>query len=160
MFSTFVDTLEGRAQFMALIAGRTSIDPSLRQQMTGRNAVLVCGGQVVSRRALPARAITRELTTANLDLQALALAFAGRLQEVDDIAFTETQAVAYADALRNEMPRNRRELYSVSRDIFLSGRQHLDLFNRTFADVFGAHEGTDRYQDLAPAAQTAVAGMR
>ena len=160
MFSTFVDTLEGRAQFAALLAGRTNIDPSLRQQMTGRNAVLVRGGQVVSRRALPARAITRELTTANLDLQALALAFAGRLQEVDDVAFTQTQALEYADALGHQMPRNHRELYSVSRDIFLSGRQYLDLFNRTFAEVFGAHEGTGRYQDLAPAARTAVAGMR
>jgi hypothetical protein len=160
MFSTFVATLEGRAQFMALIAGRTNIDPSLRQQMTGRNAVRVRGGQVLSRRALPAKAIARELSTANLDLAALAIAFAGRLQEVDSIAFTEAQAVAYADALQNEMPRNHRELYSVSRDIFLSGRQYVDLFNRTFAEVFGAHEGTGRYQDLAPAAHTAVAGMR
>jgi hypothetical protein len=160
MFSTFVDTLEGRAQFIALIAGCSNVDPSLRQQMTGRNAVRVRGGQVVSRRTLPAKAITRELTTANQDNAALALAFAGRLQEVDAVAFTEAQAMAYADALQNEMPRNRRELYSVSRDIFLSGRQYLDLFNRTFAEVFGEHEGTYRYQNLQPAARTAVAGMR
>jgi hypothetical protein len=160
MFSTFVDTLEGRAQFMALIAGRSVLDPSLQQQMNGRSAVHVRGGRVVSRRTLPARAITRELTAANLDIAALALAFAGRLQEVDDVAFTEAQATAYAEALQNDMPRNRRELYSVSRDIFLSGRQHLDLFNRTFAEVFGENEGTYRYQNLQPAARTAVAGMR
>ncbi len=157
MFSTFVDTLEGRAQFMALIAGRSDLDPSLRQRMNGRSAVRVRGCQVVSRRALAPAPVAAELQTVSLDISALALAFAGRLRDVDGEAFTAEQAMAYAEALETYVPRSRRDLYSVSRDIFLSGRQYLDTFNEVFAEVFG--EGTARYEDLAPAPRTAVAGM-
>ena len=89
----------------------------------------------------------------SLDIAALALAFAGRLRAADREAFTEVQAAAYAEALQADMPRSRRDLYSVSRDIFLSGRQYLDLFNREFAEVFGAHGGTDALPE--PAARRA-----
>ncbi len=160
MFSTFSDTLQGRAEFMALVAGRSVLDPSLHQQITGRNAVRVRGGQVVARRALATAPVTAELQTVDLDVAALALAFAGRLRDADSEAFTEAQATAYAEALQADMPRSRRELYSVSSDVFLTGRQHLDVFNREFAGVFGAHGGTARYENLQPAARTAVAGMR
>jgi uncharacterized protein with von Willebrand factor type A (vWA) domain len=160
MFSTFVDTLEGRAEFMSLVEGRSSLDPSLTRQMQGRQAVRVRGGQVVSRRALAPAPVVHAAKSVNLDIAALAVAFAGRLRDADPVAFTEAQATTYAEALQAEMPRSRRDLYSLSREIFLSGRQYVDLFNREFAEVFGAHEGTDRYQNLAPAARTAVAGMR
>jgi hypothetical protein len=160
MFSTFVDTLEGRAEFISLIDGRSSLDPSLAQRMQGRQAVRVRGGQVISRRALAPARVAHAAASVNLDIAALAIAFAGRLREADPVAFTEVQAATYAAALQVEMPRSRRDLYSLSSEVFLSGRQYLDLFNREFAEVFGAHEGTDRYQNLAPAARTAVAGMR
>jgi uncharacterized protein with von Willebrand factor type A (vWA) domain len=161
MFSMFVDTIEGRAEFRALLAGTAYIAPDpLPASLRERQIVRVRGGQVVSRRIAPAAPVARRHDTMSLNLAALAKAFAARLREAGGDAFTDEQAAEYATALQTDMPRSRRALYCMSRDVFLSGRQHLDLFNEVFAEVFGAQGDARRYRDYAPAPATAVAGMR
>jgi uncharacterized protein with von Willebrand factor type A (vWA) domain len=157
MFSMLVDTIEGRAEFMALLAGRSIDAPA---PLAGRQIVRVRGGQVVARRSAPAVPVMRELDTVALSLTALAAAFVERLRAVGGDAFTDEQAAQFATALHTDMPRSRRALYGLSCDTFLSGRQHMDLFNEVFADVFGAQRGMDRYRVLASEPAKAVAGMR
>ena len=91
---------------------------------------------------------------------ALATAFAARLHDIDGAAFTEARGVEYAAALQNDMPRSRRALYCMSRDVFVTTKSEMATFNGVFAEVFGSQGGTDRYRDVAPVPATAVAGMR
>jgi hypothetical protein len=163
MFSTLVNTLEGRAAFMALVAGRSVgevPDPSLAAPRSGRHITRVRGCHVVSRRMLAPAPVARELYPVGLNIAALAAAFAARLHDVDGDAFTDARAVEYAAALQNDMPRSRRALYCMSRDIFVTTKAQMATFNRVFAEAFGPQGGTDRYRDLAPVPATAIAGMR
>ena len=155
MLSMFEDTIDGRAEFIALLAGTSFVAGPLTGQI-----VRVRAGRVIARRKAPPAAVVRERDTVSLNLAALAKAFAARLRQTDPEAFTEAQAEAYATALQNDMPRSRRALYCLSRDVFLSGRQYLDQFNEVFAEVFGAYGDAERYRDFVSVPATAAAGMR
>lgn len=156
MLSMFEDTIDGRAEFIALPAGTSFVAAPLP---TGQ-IVRVRAGRVIARRSAPPAAVVRERDTVSLNLAALARAFAARLRQTDPEAFTEAQAEAYATALQTDMPRSRRALYCLSRDVFLSGRQYLDQFNEVFAEVFGAYGDAERYRDFVSVPATAAAGMR
>lgn len=160
MLSKFEDTIEGRAEFMALLAGASVVAVPAPAANGGREIVRVRGWQVVGRRPAPAKAVAARVDTVSLNLAALAHAFAARLRQADPGAFTDAQAEEYATALQNDMPRSRRALYCMSRDVFLSGRQYLDQFNEVFAEVFGEYGDAARYRDFAPVPVTAAAGMR
>jgi cytochrome P450 len=164
MFSTQVNTMQERAAFIALlarrygdVAGDRGTQPSVAGQYVSQTIMRVRGCLVVSQRAMSAVPDAPKAQTIGLDVAALAGAFAERLRDADGVAFTHTQSKTYADALQQHMPRSRRSLYYMTREIFVTGDEHAATFNRVFSEVFGLPVGADRHRERERApALTAV----
>ncbi len=149
MFSASIATLDERAAFIDLVSrrnGNGSRQPVGLRSAAGPEIVTVRGGRIVKRRSSP----VTEPAAVGYDLLALAAAFGERLLEVGDIAITPQQFEAYAAALRTAMPRSRRSLYYLTREIFVTDAGQLEAFNGVFAEVFGEPAGTDRHREQSP----------
>lgn len=85
----------------------------------------------------------RDLT---LDLPALTVAFARRLQEAG-VPVPVDRAERFARALRLVRPVSRRRLYFTARTAFVTEQGQLAAFNRVFAEVFGGLRGHNVEED-------------
>jgi hypothetical protein len=150
MFSASIVTLDERAAFIDLLAGRNgsaSLNGGIGARGTGRELVLVRGGRVLRRTPLiPVAEIT---ATLGVNLGALAAAFADRLRLDGDIPITIAQAERYETALALQTPRSRRALYYLTREVFVTDASQLPAFHRVFAETFGEPAGADRYREHA-----------
>jgi len=151
MFSTQINTLQERAAFIALLAGRygnVSGELAAETSGAGRHSIVrVRAGQVISHRAMSAVPAARKAGTVGLDLAALAVAFAERLHDVDGVAFTHAQSAEYASAMQQHKPGSRRSLYYMTRAIFVTSEEQAATFNRVFSEVFGLPVGSDRHRE-------------
>ncbi len=82
--------------------------------------------------------------TIELDLPPLAAALARRLREAG-LPMTPDRAAGFARALGLVRPVSRRRLYWTARSVFVSDQAHAAVFDRVFAEVFGA-----RASDVVP----------
>ncbi|MDX6717998.1 MAG: hypothetical protein QOJ63_252 [Solirubrobacteraceae bacterium] len=60
----------------------------------------------------------------------------------------------YARALQLDMPRSRRSLYYLTREIFVTDAGQVATFDLMFAQVFGKPAGADRHREGATALTT------
>ena len=107
MFSASIVTLDERAAFIDLLAGRNgsaSLKGGSGARGTGRELVLVRGGRVMRR--TPLIPVAEINATLGVNLGALAAAFADRLRLDGDIPITIAQAERYETALALQTPRS------------------------------------------------------
>lgn len=153
MFSAPIHTLEQRAAFIAQLARRSgdvSHDAGMLSTPLAQRrptSVRVRAGRVVERiTAVSVPTASPEVETVDFDLAALATAVAERLHG-SEIVITQDQVERYECSLRIARPRSRRDLYVRTRAIFLTDMEQVAMFNRVFAEVFGAPAGADRYRE-------------
>ncbi len=85
------------------------------------------------------------LETIALDLPAVVGAFSQRLHD-GGLSVTPAQSGHYMRALQLTQPGSRQQLYFTSRAIFVTDVQHVAVFDRVFADVFGSHGESDDFE--------------
>jgi len=78
-------------------------------------------------------------TAFDVDLPGLASAFGQRLHE-SDMPVTPAQSVQYARALHLTEPRSHRQLYFMTRAIFVTDFEHVATFDHVFAEIFGSFD--------------------
>jgi uncharacterized protein with von Willebrand factor type A (vWA) domain len=75
-------------------------------------------------------------TTYDVNLAALAASVGQRLHQ-SDMQVTPHQSVQFARALQLTNPSSRRELYNMTRAIFVTDVDQLATFDRVFTEIFG-----------------------
>jgi uncharacterized protein with von Willebrand factor type A (vWA) domain len=76
-------------------------------------------------------------TTYEVNLAALAASVGQRLHQAD-MPVTPHQSVQFARALQLANPSSRRELYNMTRAIFVTDVDQVATFDRVFREIFGA----------------------
>jgi uncharacterized protein with von Willebrand factor type A (vWA) domain len=97
------------------------------------------------------------MATHDVDLATLATAVGQRLHGAE-MPVTPHQSEQFALALQLAMPGSRRELYHMTRAVFVTDIEQLATFDPIFTEIFGAPAGprVDDFGVHAPAARAAT----